>query len=600
MSETVKRYMTERRDYSPRWLSEERIAFLSTRSGSAQIWELSLADGSLTQRTFGRPVQQFWAYPDRQEYLYTIEYDGNEREQPLTLGFGGKEPVFLLNRPKVHHSVAGLTADRLYYLANARHPRWHDVCVLDRQSGQETILFQNDEHWMCSSRGLSPDAKTVAFTSLRNTHIENRLYLTDTVSGKTRILYPEETYAVHHFAWAPDKNGFYFCQNRNADFMYVAYYDLTDGSFRTVYRQPHDCVLALPSPDGSRLAVVVNDGGNSRLLLVDLESGRELAAAPLPAGVMRAKNSAAESMAWSPEGNRIAFPFTSGAHPARLFVWDIPSNSLRCLTPGYDCLSEEDLTEPVLREYVSFDGLVIPYWLYLPKGKEEKNLPLMIEIHGGPASQMVNAYNDYIQYVVSQGIAVVAPNIRGSFGYGIRYCRLDDMDKRLDSVKDIECLAHHLLRSGLADPKKMIVSGTSYGGFMTLSCAARMPKLWACCVGIVGMFNLVTFLENTSEFRRASRETEYGFLATDREMLYRVSPIAKVDDIERPLMVVHGANDPRVPVTETEQVVARLKAAGKEVFYLRYEDEGHGVSKMKNRIDCYTKIAAFIKEHLGE
>ena len=134
---------------------------------------------------------------------------------------------------------------------------------------------------------------------------------------------------------------------------------------------------------------------------------------------------------------------------------------------------------------------------------------------------------------------------------------------------------------------------------MTLSCAARLPKLWTCCVDIVGMFNLVSFLENTSEFRRSSREPEYGYLATDREMLYNVSPIAKVDDIERPLMVVHGANDPRVPINETEQAVEQLRARGREILYLRYEDEGHGISKRKNRIDCYQKIIAFILEHLG-
>ncbi len=597
--DNVTRFMKERRDYSPQWLDGQHIAYLSNHSGSTQIWEKDLTDGSLRQRTFGRAVQKFLICPGTREYLFTIEYDGNERQQPLVLGFDETEPRFLIDRPQADHSVAGMKGDKLYYLSNARHRRWHDVCVFDRSTGQETILFQNDEHWMCSAKSLSPDGSLIAFGSLRVTHIENRLYLTETATGRTEILFPEETYAVHSFAWAPDRRGFYFCQNIRSDFLYAAYYDLESRTLRPVYRSSWDCVLAVPSPDGKQLAVVTNEDGCSKLRIVDPESGTELSAVPLDPGVMRPRNAAVEELAWSPDGSRLVFPFSSGARPSRLFCWDLKTKQMSPVTEGLDTLREGETVEPILCHYMSFDGLRIPYWLYLPKGAGEKDLPVLIEIHGGPASQTVCTYTDYIQYLVSLGIAVVAPNIRGSYGYGVRYSRLDDFEKRLDCVKDIEALVRHLTGSGLADPKRLVVSGISYGGFMTLSCAARLTKLWACCVGIVGMFNLVTFLENTSDFRRASRETEYGYLATDREMLYNVSPIAKVDDIERPLMVVHGANDPRVPVTETEQVVAQLKARGKEVVYLRYEDEGHGVSKLKNRIDCYRQIGAFILKHLG-
>ena len=141
--------------------------------------------------------------------------------------------------------------------------------------------------------------------------------------------------------------------------------------------------------------------------------------------------------------------------------------------------------------------------------------------------------------------------------------------------------------------------GMSYGGFMTLSCAARYPDLWACAVDTVGMYNLETFLENTAPYRRAHRESEYGSLEKHREILRNVSPVSKIDDLKAPLMVIHGANDPRVPVTETEQVVAHLREKGVAVEYLRYEDEGHGIVKLKNKLDCYPRVAAFLLKHLG-
>ena len=262
-------------------------------------------------------------------------------------------------------------------------------------------------------------------------------------------------------------------------------------------------------------------------------------------------------------------------------------------------IDRSTLIEPELCHYTSFDGLTVPYWFYLPNGKKPERVPLVIEIHGGPEGQEFPGFEPVIQYLLSEGIAVVAPNVRGSTGYGKTYHHLDDVEKRLDSVHDIDALVQHLIDTGVADEKAIAVMGMSYGGFMTLSCAARYPDRWACAVDTVGMYNLESFLENTAPYRRSHRETEYGTLEHDRETLRRVSPIAKIDDLTTHLMVIHGANDPRVPVTETEQVVQKLRNKGVEVDYLRYEDEGHGIVKLKNKLDCYPKVAAFLKKHLG-
>jgi dipeptidyl aminopeptidase/acylaminoacyl peptidase len=191
---------------------------------------------------------------------------------------------------------------------------------------------------------------------------------------------------------------------------------------------------------------------------------------------------------------------------------------------------------------------------------------------------------------------VAAPTVRGSTGYGRDFHHLDDVELRLDSVRDLAQLGRSL---GAGSGVPVAVMGGSYGGYMTMAAITEHPELWAAAVDIVGIVNFVTFLERTGAYRRALREAEYGSLERDRAFLERISPIHKVDRIACPLLVVHGANDPRVPVTEAEQVVAALQARGAEVQYLRYEDEGHGITRLRNRLDCYPQIAAFLERHLG-
>lgn len=292
--------------------------------------------------------------------------------------------------------------------------------------------------------------------------------------------------------------------------------------------------------------------------------------------------------------------FANGKRPSDLVYYNVDDETFHTVITNELHPSIKDLTvEPLLKEYQSFDGLTVPYWLYLPSGIKkipQGGLPIMIEIHGGPEGQERADFSEYIQYILSEGIAVAAPNVRGSTGYGKAYTNLDNVAKRLDSVKDIEWLVKDLVDTGIGHSDKILVSGTSYGGFMSLSAAARYPDLFCGAVDNVGMFNLVTFLENTSSYRRAHRESEYGSLARDRDLLYEVSPVAKVDNIKGPLMVIHGANDPRVPVSEAEQLVAYLRDRAVEVTYLRYEDEGHGLQNRKNRLDCYPQVLSFIKK----
>jgi dipeptidyl aminopeptidase/acylaminoacyl peptidase len=234
----------------------------------------------------------------------------------------------------------------------------------------------------------------------------------------------------------------------------------------------------------------------------------------------------------------------------------------------------------------------------LPRG-QQKNLPIVIDVHGGPEGQARPLFSPVTQYLVSCGYGVLVPNVRGSSGYGIEYQSLDDVRLRMDSVADLQHAVFWLRKSGVADPQRIAVMGGSYGGFMVLSSITTYPDLWAAAVDIVGIANFVTFLENTGPWRRKLRESEYGSLEIDRKFLEQISPIHHVDRITAPLFVVHGANDPRVPVGEAEQIVSALRERDVPVKYLRFEDEGHGLVKRANRLVAYPSIARFLDEHLG-
>lgn len=223
----------------------------------------------------------------------------------------------------------------------------------------------------------------------------------------------------------------------------------------------------------------------------------------------------------------------------------------------------------------------------------------MVLIHGGPESQSVLSFNPVVQGLAAAGFAVVVPNVRGSTGYGKRYAALDDTTRRLDSVRDLAAV-HDWLPTGGLDSRRATLWGGSYGGYMVLAGLAFQPELWAAGVDIVGISDLVTFLENTSDYRRRHREREYGSLEHDREFLAAASPLRSAEAITAPLFVIHGRNDPRVPVSEAEQLSASLRRRGVRCEMVIYEDEGHGLARLENRLDAYPRALEFLIEVMSK
>jgi dipeptidyl aminopeptidase/acylaminoacyl peptidase len=504
--------------------------------------------------------------------------------------------------PGAIHTSAAWTPDgaRIAFSSNERDRRYFDVYEYALAHSTTRQLLRHDGNNYVGR--YAPDGQQV-LVSRYETNMRNQLLLVNTITGESRVLTPEvvEGPALHAFAaWSADKRGLYLLSNRDRQFLSLAWLDLATNELSYLRDDNWDAECLALTDDGRRMALVTNEDGYSRLELFDVSTGwdtRQTLVAPhaaLPQGVLREIN-------WSSDGSRLAFTIDSADDASDVRVWDVEKRVLwRATRSALGGIPQTAFVAPSLVRYPTFDGREIPAFLYLPRNTEPRGLPVVVYVHGGPESQSRPIFNPVMQYLVASGYAVFVPNVRGSTGYGYEYQSLDDVRLRMDSVKDLQYAVLYLRESGIADARRIAVMGGSYGGFMVLSALTTYPDLWAAGVDIVGVANFVTFLENTGPWRRKLRESEYGSLEHDREFLEQISPIRSVDRIAAPLFVVHGANDPRVPVGEAEQIVAALRARDVPVEYLRFADEGHGLVKRANRLIAYPAIARFLDTYVRD
>lgn len=584
-------------DYAD-WLDSGQVVSLSSSPEGKTIARHDLAKGEIIPLfSCNEGIRDLYLAPNG-DIFFCLDSAGTENLQVFRLVKGKGEARALTADPETSHQIGGLLADgkTLIMASNERAKETFDIVGLDIESGDRRMIVQNDDHYNFPA-ALSADGRYLLVTKLRGGG-DNPLWLVDAVQGSSRpVPDPEVKASFSSPVWKSDNSGFFCVCDHDSDFAYVAWCDREASRLDKRYAFNWDVDNIALSFDDRYLAINVNEDGYSRLYLVDLVQGDFVNIPQPPQGMI----SPYMPFHWSPEGYKLLFTVTASSIPSSLWLYDLDKEWMgRLASPDMAGLSRHDFVEPTLHRFESFDGLSVPYFLYKPKGATGP-MPLMIDIHGGPEGQSRPgiAYKELLHYMVASGLAVVEPNVRGSTGYGKAYEHLDDVEKRLDSVKDIASLIDDLVAKGIADPKRIGVMGASYGGFMTLSAAARMPEKLACAVCTVGMFNLVTFLENTADYRRAHREQEYGSLAKHRDILFHVSPVAKVDQIKGPLMIIHGKNDPRVPVSEAYQAQAYLTERGVHVDLLVYEDEGHGLHKLKNKLDCYPLVMAFVNRHMG-
>lgn len=598
------RYLNVRNAYGPTFSPDGRsLSFLTDITGVAEVWSVPIDLQSTPawpeQLTFrNERVSSVTYSPSEPLMLLAADSGGSELDQLYTLSQDGATFSTLTWQPKVMYRGGIWSPDgkRIVYASNERDPRYFDIYERIIANGETRLLWQQDSTNFPLT--FSPDGQQVIIQRMHS-NIFSQLFLLEVANGEARALTPDTAEGASlysHAYWSSDSSGLYVLSNRGRDFLSLGWLDLASGELTYLQENIWDADNLASSLDRTHLALSFNEEGYSRLELFDVSNGwqqrRELPLPSLPRGVV-------VEIRWSPDGKQLALTLLSASTPMDIWVWDIEQQVFwQATRSSRGGIPHESFIEPSLVHYPTFDGRQIPAFLYLPPERPARNLPVVINVHGGPEGQARPIFNGVNQFLAAQGYAILTPNVRGSSGYGYTYMSLDDVRKRMDSVADLQHAALWLSESGLADPTRIVVMGGSYGGFMVLSAITTYPDLWAAAIDIVGIANFVSFLENTHPWRRKLRECEYGSLENDREFLEQISPIRQVESITAPLFVIHGANDPRVPVGEAEQIVAALRQRDVPVKYLRFEDEGHGLVKRANRLVAYPAVATFLDEYL--
>jgi dipeptidyl aminopeptidase/acylaminoacyl peptidase len=574
-----------------------QLLFSSDLSGQFNLWRVKVTGGWPEQLTTfeNQAVRQVSVSPDGKTILFTADREGDEFHQIYALPARGGWPEAWTDAPQVQHFADqfGWSPDgrELAYSANAETPTDQEVWVRDVASGETRKAFGGNV--FAGPAGWSPDGGKLLVVDFRS-NSDTALHLVE--DGGTRELLPHEDEIKYlPGPWAPDGSGFWLVTDEGREFQGLAFFDLGRGAYEWVETPEGDVEEVALSKDGRVLAWTVNEDGWGRVRLRDLERGEDLPAAQLPDGAGAFWGQS--QLTLTRDGTRAAAIWAAPQRPPELYVIDTATGKARKVTDNaIGGLRERDLSAPELVRVPTWDEREIPAWLYRPKARGR--VPAVLCIHGGPEAQERPWYQPFYQYLVSRGFAVLAPNIRGSTGYGKTYQKLIHRDWGGGDLRDFEHLARWLQAQDFVDEKRLGVYGGSYGGFATLSCVTRLPDYWAAAVDVVGPSNLVTFSKAVPPTWRRFMDEWVGNPETEADFLMERSPITYVDGVRAPLLVMQGANDPRVVKGESDQMVERLRGLGRDVEYVVFEDEGHGFTKRENQLRGFRLAADWFDRHL--
>ena len=563
-------------------------------TGSMQVYRIGARGDDRVQLTFlTEPVSAARYVPGTDDVVVAVDRGGNENYQLWLVDVHGGDPRPLVVEENIKHDLGDVSRDgRLIAFTSTKRNRVDiDVYVLDRSDG--TIRCVLEGGWN-RVESFSPDGRWLAVTRLDDSYaISDDLLLVDLGTGEVRTVVARDgPGAALAPTWYPDSSGFLFSTDAGRDVVSIARYDLRTSSWGYVLETEWDSEATL-SGDGRSVLVFHAEDAVTRLQLRDGVSLAHVRDIALPGAGTGFGLPLVPRPYLSPDGATAVLSYTTTATPMTPIRIDIGQGTAVPLLP-VDQVVPAAMVSPELRKIASFDGEPITYFLYRPA---VENPPVVMVVHGGPEARFAPRYDPFVIRLLADGIAVAAPNVRGSAGWGRRFVSLDDRRLRLDSVRDLTAVHASLAEQGV-DASRVAVIGASYGGYMTLAALAFYPSLWAAGIATVGISSLLTFLENTSPYRRRFREVEYGFLDTDRDFLIEASPMTHVDRIRAPLMLIHGANDPRVPVGEARQLHASLVSRGVESELLIYDDEGHGLARRANRLDASPRMLAFLRRNL--
>lgn len=575
----------------------ERILFTSDQSGVFNAYSIPVDGGAPTQitRSDSNSIYSVSYFPADERILYMSDKGGNEIWHIYMIDEAGNSRD-LTPAPEARSTFAGWSFDKqsFFYNSNQRDRRYMDLYEMRIEDFSTELIYQNDEGYSLGS--ISNDKRYLAFNKTI-TRDNSDMYLYDRNNREMKHLSAHEG-DINYFpvSFSNDNAVLYFLTDEGSEFTYLKKYDIASGATEVVEKTNWDIMYSYFSRNETYRVTGINNDSKTDIKIYKTGTGEQVKLPRLPDADITSLNI-------SDDEKRMTFYVNGSRSPNNLYVYDFSSGKYTKLTESMNPeIAPEDLVEGEVIRYKSFDGLEIPSILYKPHLKPGDKAPALVWVHGGPGGQSRIGYNPLIQYLVNHGYTVLAVNNRGSSGYGKTFFQLDDRKHGQDDLADCVQAKTFLKETGYVDEDKIGIIGGSYGGYMVLAALAFQPDAFSLGVDIFGVANWLRTLQSIPPWWEAYREALYkemGNPETDEAYLRSISPLFHAGQISKPLLVLQGANDPRVLKVESDEIVEAVRQNNVPVEYIVFDDEGHGFSKKNNRITGYKAILTFLDQHFG-
>jgi dipeptidyl aminopeptidase/acylaminoacyl peptidase len=577
---------------------ETKLLVSSNETGIYNVFEISLSDGSKKQVT-NSTTESFFAVDyvhGTSQILYSADKGGNENSHIYLLNEDGTT-IDLTPGDVVKASFNGFSKDKkaLYFSSNKRDPQYFDLYKMNVGEWKEEMIWENREGLEYS--GSTRDRNILALTKPVTTS-ENQLFLYDKLSGKTtEVSEPDKPGSYSASGFSNDKSTFFYTTNVGKEYAYLVKYDISTGAREVLYETAWDVVGSWFSENEKYRIIAVNEDARIKLKIIDQSTGMDVVYPEIPGANIN-------NLSISESEKYLLLSLGTSKTPGDLHLFEFGGTELKKLTSNLNPeIKPADLVEAEVVRYPSFDGLEIPAIYYKPLTATKKNkVPAMVMVHGGPGGQAMTYYDPIIQYLVNHGYAVLDVNNRGSSGYGKTFFKMDDKNHGDKDLKD--CIWGKKWLQGLdyIDTAKIGIIGGSYGGFMTMAAMTSTPDEFKVGVNLFGVTNWLRTLKSIPPYWASFRDALYTEMGdpftTDSVRLYKISPLFHGQNVKNPVMVLQGANDPRVLQVESDEMVEAIRANGVPVEYVIFPDEGHGFIKKENEIKGYSQILTFLDKYL--
>lgn len=593
----IEAYLALRGHHTP-ILSDDgaRLAWLSNETGFDQIWTRDMTaevSEPALRLHVDEPVGTIAFRPGSHDLLFTTDRGGDERHQLHLIRAGESSAQALTHQAGRVHQWGAFDAagERIAYASNAADASAMQIHVRDLASDEDRVVLQGPG-WR-TARNFTPDGKALLVEDDRAGTFNASLAYIDIATGEERVLLPGGTKShVNAARWIDEGTRLLVATDHKAQFHGVAEIERESGTFAWIAQPEGDVEQLVAAKDQTHIAYAWNDGGRSRIVLRERATEEERTFdTPFPGRLT--------SLAFTPGSDALIFAIAGFRRPSAIMRLDLSDGACETLCEGMLSLAPEDTVEPETVMIRSFDGAEIPAFVFTPQDTAPASeRPAFVIVHGGPESQYAAHWRADVQYLVRRGWVVVAPNVRGSTGYGRYWQAGDDLEKRMDSVRDLKAIRDWVAARDDVDENRLVVSGQSYGGFMVLAAITEYPGDWCAAVDFYGIADFNTLMDTTGPWRRTLRAVEYGDPDTEegRDMLRNFSPMRKIGAVRTPLFIAHGGDDPRVTPAESELVYAALRGRDADCMLVRIDHEGHGFVRAENRVRVYGAMMRFIED----